>query len=156
VLYHRAHDFLDKQKTADGLDVLRQVIVSKLPDPHGLKTKAKDERDKIVSDVAAAQKTLEISADQYQHEGHYKEAIQALRKALAINPENEVVKGHLASSLLELRKLMQPIYQESVVEESVGDVEKAKEKWKRIQDNSIIGEEYYEKSRLKLKKYGLL
>ena len=106
--------------------------------------------------MAQRQKELESKGDSMMKENRYKEAVIALRQALDINPDNEIVKGRLHAALLELKKLMQPIYQESIVEESVGDVEKAKERWKKIIENSLTGEEYYEKSRLKMKKYGLL
>jgi len=155
-LYDKARGFLNRKKISDGVEALQKVVESKLPDPKGLKEKAKQEREQILSGMASAQKKLEAQADNEQREGHYKEAVRALREALDINPDNEVVKGHLTAALLELRKLMQPIYQESIVEESVGDVEKAKDKWKKIIDASIVGEEYYEKSRLKLKKYGAM
>jgi hypothetical protein len=54
----------------------------------------------------------------------------------------------------ELRKSMMPIYQDSILEESVGEVESAKLKWQKIRDLSLPGEDYYEKAKVKLKKYG--
>jgi pSer/pThr/pTyr-binding forkhead associated (FHA) protein/tetratricopeptide (TPR) repeat protein len=155
-LYEKAHKLLDRNKMYDGIEALQLVIDSKLRDPEGLKAKAKAEKEVLVSQMEVRQKELEAKGDSMMKENRYKEAVIALRQALDINPDNEMVKSHLHAALLELKKLMQPIYQESIVEESVGDVEKAKERWKKIIENSLTGEEYYEKSRLKMKKYGLL
>ena len=51
---------------------------------------------------------------------------------------------------------MQTIYQESILEEGVGEVEAAKVKWKKILEQSIPEEEYFKKAKIKLKKYGVI
>jgi hypothetical protein len=50
---------------------------------------------------------------------------------------------------------MQALYQEGILEESVGEVETAKTKWKKIIDQSLPDEDYYKKAKMKLKKYGI-
>ena len=79
-----------------------------------------------------------------------------LKKALKINPDNESVKSKINFSLNELKKQMQVLYQEGILEESVGEVDSAKAKWKKIIDSSVPDEEYYKKSMIKLKKYGAM
>ena len=155
-LYNKAKNLVERHKIADALPALQKVVDSHFYDYDGLKTKARQEKSALVATMDEQQRELETSAESLMKEGRYREAVLALRQALEINPDNEICKGRLRAAMLELRKLMQPIYQESIVEESVGDAEKAKERWKKILDSSVIGEEYYEKSRLKLKKYGVL
>jgi tetratricopeptide (TPR) repeat protein len=106
--------------------------------------------------VAAKQVVLDQKAENARKAGKYKEAIVALQEALKINPDNEVIKGRIESVMAELRKQMQSLYQEGILEESVGEVETAKSKWKRIIESSVPEEEYYKKSHIKLKKYGVM
>ena len=125
-------------------------------DPQGYKKKAAKRREELIAKMAADQVEYEKEADQFTKDGKYREAVLILKKSLAINPENEVIKGHLSQVILELKKQMQVIYQESILEESVGDVDTAKTKWRKIMELSLQGEDYYDKARLKLKKYGVL
>jgi tetratricopeptide (TPR) repeat protein len=83
-----------------------------------------------------------------------KSAFNALKQAQRINPDNEVVRGRMTSILRDLRKQMQAYYQEAILEESVGEVDSAKAKWKKIIETSVPEEEYFKKSTIKLKKYG--
>jgi hypothetical protein len=53
----------------------------------------------------------------------------------------------------ELKKQMQALYQEGVREESVGEVETAKVRWRKIVELSIPEEDYYKKAKIKLRKY---
>ena len=49
---------------------------------------------------------------------------------------------------------MKSIYEDSILEESLGNVEAAKEKWKKIMQNDLEFDDYYKKAKRKLKKYG--
>lgn len=120
------------------------------------KGKAKQEIDILQKDIDVKQKQYKDEADSSIKAGKLKDAILALTRALAFNPEDEVMKGKINSLLSELRKQMQTIYQEGILEESVGEVETAKTKWKKIIESSLPQEEYYKKAVIKLKKYGAL
>ena len=153
-IFNEAEALVQRNKIWDAIDTYQLVVDSKLADTEGLKPRSKKARWALLSKLEGAQAELEMKADGFMKEGHYRDAVVALRSALEINPQNEVCKGRLQSALFELKKQMQPDYQNSIVEESIGDVEKAKERWKKIMLNSTPGEDYYEKSRIKLKKYG--
>ena len=94
-----------------------------------------------------------MQADDAVKKGDLKTAISVLKKAIEINPDNETLKGRVNSHLGELKKQMQVLYQEGVLEESVGEVETAKTKWKKIIELSLPEEDYYKKARTKIKKY---
>jgi hypothetical protein len=49
---------------------------------------------------------------------------------------------------------MKTIYQDSVLEESLGNVDSAKEKWKKIIQEDLSFDDYTTKAKLKLQKYG--
>ncbi len=155
-LYEKAVAIEKRENLFDAIKAYENVEHSKHTDPGGLKAKATRARVAIITKMAKNQKELEEQADQFTKEGKFREAVIALKKALKINPDNEVVKGHLAQSMLDLHKQLQVVYQESILDESVGDVETAKGKWKKIIDQSLSGEDYFEKARFKLKKYGVL
>ncbi len=130
------------------------VFKSPLPDPNGLKIKAKNRATELAEMILQKQSEKEQLADQARAAGDLKSAIKHLRQAIAINPDNQILIGKHAEIMIELKALMQPIYQESILEESVGEVETAKSKWRTILAQSISGEDYYEKAKIKLKRYG--
>ena len=57
--------------------------------------------------------------------------------------------------LSSLRRDLKSIYEDSVLEESLGNVDSAKEKWKKIIKDDLDFEEYSKKARTLLKKYGV-
>jgi pSer/pThr/pTyr-binding forkhead associated (FHA) protein len=152
-LYEKAVALSKSGKPLEALEAYGNVVQSKLPDPENLKNESKREIASIQTKLAAQQGELETAADSLYKKGNLKNAISTLKKAIEINPENEVVKGRINSMLGELKKQMQVMYQEGVLEESVGEVETAKTKWKKIIELSLPEEDYYKKARTKLKKY---
>lgn len=154
-LYASAEQLDKKGNSLEAIKAYSKVVSSRLPDPQGLKGKAQRQIASIQQKLATQQSRLESEADVAFKNGDLKNAILKIKKALAINPENEVLRGRMSSMLSELKKQMQTLYQEGVLEESVGEVETAKAKWKKIIESSLPEEDYYKKSRTKLKKYGI-
>ena len=50
---------------------------------------------------------------------------------------------------------MKILYSESILDESLGHLEEAKEKWREISKLDVLDGEYYKKARIKLDKYEL-
>ncbi len=134
---------------------LNTVIASNHPDPKNYKQEAKRQVASIQKKMSEQQGVLEKEADLAYKKNDLKGSIISLKKALEINPENETIKGRINSVIAELKKQMQNLYQEGILEESVGEVETAKAKWKKIVESSVPEEDYYKKARTKLKKYGI-
>lgn len=155
-LYEKAESLKRAAKPLLAIQAYGTVIRSTLPDPSGLKGQAKRQIASIQENLARKQAVYESEAEQSHKRGDLKSAIVSLKKAVQINPDNEVIKGRLVSMLQELKKQMQTFYQEAILEESVGEVETAKTKWKKILDLSLPEEDYYKKALLKLKKYGAM
>lgn len=154
-LYASAEKINKSGNPLEAIKAYGKVVSSRLPDPQNLKGKAERQIASIQQKLADQQSKLEAEADTAFKNGDLKNAIQKIKKALAINPENEVLRGRMSSMLGELKKQMQTLYQEGVLEESVGEVETAKAKWKKIVESSLPEEDYYKKARSKLKKYGI-
>jgi hypothetical protein len=69
-------------------------------------------------------------------------------------PANSEVKEYRDKMHSGLKREMKAIYEDSVLEESLGNVDSAKEKWKRIMAEDLDFDEYYVKAKTKLQKYG--
>jgi pSer/pThr/pTyr-binding forkhead associated (FHA) protein len=152
-LYQKALALDKSGKPLDALVAYADVVKSKLPDPQDLKGRSQREIASIQNRLTSQQAELEKTSNELFKSGNLKAAISALKKAIDINPENEVLKGRMNSMLGDLKKQMQVLYQEGVLEESVGEVETAKTKWKKIIELSLPEEDYYKKARTKMKKY---
>lgn len=153
-LFNKAAQIEKEGLPIPAIEAYHKVAKSKLPDPNGLTKIAKRQIASLEASLESKQAESEKAAEQAYKAGQLKKAIQLLREGIKINPDNEVIKGKHAQYLLELRKMMMGFYQEGILEESVGDVESAKSKWKKILEQSLPGEDYFEKARMKLKKYG--
>ena len=86
---------------------------------------------------------------------HYRDAYLACAKATNEDPHNEQANSLKDQMLASLRRDMKTLDEDSVLEETLGNVESAKEKWqKNIQDDLRILMNYSKKSKVLLKKYG--
>ncbi len=152
-LYSKAVQLQNEEKPLEAIEAFIAVVNSKLPDPANLSAKARREIASIQQNLQKKTAEFEKTADDQLKSGNLKAAILALQAANKVNPENEVIIGRLNSMISELKKQMQVLYQEGVLEESVGEIDSAKAKWKKIIELSIPDEDYYKKSKTKLKKY---
>ncbi|NCN40824.1 FHA domain-containing protein [bacterium] len=85
----------------------------------------------------------------------YKEAFAACEEALKVDPslkEAIVAKENYMSAL---RRQMRSLYEDAKLEESLGNLETAKEKWRKIVAEDLSVGEYYKRSSIKLKQYGV-
>lgn len=131
------------------------VTKASYPDPRGLKNQARDRINELRILVKTKQEEFQKKADEFYANGEYKNAILALRDGIMIDESNQVLIGKHAEWMIHLKNLMRPIFQESILEESIGEVDLAKAKWKKITELSLTGEDYFEKSKFKLIRYGL-
>ncbi|PIS11323.1 MAG: hypothetical protein COT73_04600 [Bdellovibrio sp. CG10_big_fil_rev_8_21_14_0_10_47_8] len=154
-LYEKARKVAHSGTALEAIEAYRTVVKSRLPDPKGFRVKSSREIASIQQTMAEKQAVFKKEVDEAVQKSDYKAAVIAIKKAIAINPEDETLKGKKQSLLNELKKQMQTLYQEGILEESVGEVETAKGKWKKILESSVPEEDYYKKARIKLKKYGI-
>lgn len=129
------------------------VVQSTLPDPNKLADKSKRKIASLQKGLGSKQMTLLNQAEEEYKKGNRKEAVVILRKAMRVK-RNDEIEDRLNQIMLELKKEMQPKYQEAILEESVGSVNEAKKKWHEIEKVSVEGEHYHDMSVIKLKKYG--
>ena len=87
--------------------------------------------------------------------GKWKEAYAGCDKAVEQDPNNDAAKTLRDQMRSELKREMKGIYEDSVLEESMGNVDSAKEKWKKIMGEDLEKGEYAKKAKGKLQKYGV-
>lgn len=155
-LFDQAEGLQHVEKYRDAIRAYMKVIASALPDPQGLKMKSGKRIAFLQKKMETDQRQFLEKADHLMKENKFRDAVIYLQKASRLNPESEPIRIKLNLAMTELHKQMQVIFQDSILEESVGEVDAAKIKWKKIMEQSIQSEEYYEKARLKLRKYGVL
>lgn len=154
-LFFQAERLNKQGKSLDALSAYSRHIASNLPDPDRLEEKSKQEVRNLQQKISEDIKNLKGQAEASYSKKEYKEAISKLEQALRLDPQNGNIKDLYSNYSKELQGLVKNLYGDSVLEENLGNIEVAKEKWKKIRSMDVLSGEYYKKSGLKLKKYGL-
>ncbi len=161
-VYSKAADVHKKGRPLEAIAAYEKVLEAKLPDPNGLKDKARRNIASIRKMMNSKTADLQAQADAQYGRQNLKGAIMTLRKARQVDPENGDLVDKIQLYTNELKKQMMVLYQEGILEESFGNVDGgenragAKEKWKKIIELDVTDGDYYKKAYIKLKKYGAL
>lgn len=132
----------------------QEYLKSPYPDPNKLKDKAQRELASIRKELKKkVNKKLSQCTRAFNKKG-YKAAIGFCDAALSEEPTNQAIYNLRRRILTTLREKMKLIYDDSILEEQFGNVESAKEKWKQILKEDVESDEYFQRSRRKLRKYG--
>ena len=153
--YQKAKISYQKGLLAKSIKEYKRFIASTYPGVENAKTAAR-------RDVASAEKQLAKKVSLYSDQckalgdkGRFKEAYLACDLALKEDPTNEPVLQMRSEMLSNLRREIKAIYEDSVLEESMGNVDSAKEKWKKIKNDDLEFDDYAKKATVLLKKYGV-
>lgn len=93
--------------------------------------------------------------NQASSKNQWKIGYQSCDDVLKEDPTNAKARSERDRMLSELRREMKSIYEDSVLEESLGNVDTAKEKWKKITEENLPFDDYTKKAKQKLRKYGI-
>jgi pSer/pThr/pTyr-binding forkhead associated (FHA) protein len=154
-LYFNAKSSFEKQNFRQAIDRFEAYISSSYPDPKGYRGLAS--KDLSVAKKKLAEK-VRLNFDECKklyNDRRFKESILSCLEALDEDPNNQEVDAYKKMVTSELRKEMKTIYQDAILEESLGNIDAAKEKWKKIMELDLESDEFYQKSKSKLKKYGI-
>ncbi len=152
-LFNKAEKLKDEKKLLDAIESYEAHIKSKYPDPGQLKEKSKEAIADIKKEIEEQiQESLSIAEKEYAN-GKLKESIMSLRKALDLDPQHKESRQLLEKSSMELNQKMKVLYQDSVLEEHMGQIESALLKWKKIKELDIPTGDYYNKATSKLRRY---
>ena len=152
--YQRVKGIYKAGKLAKALDEYDKFLNSSYPRIESRKEQARREVASIKKELKAKVDTAMTECRSLGSKQKYKEAWLACKKALDEDPKNGEAKEVQAQMLADLRRDMKNIYEDSVLEESLGNVDSAKEKWRRIMKEDLDFDDYAQKSKSKLQKYG--
>ncbi len=107
-------------------------------------------RKELGTKVASLLQTCRESYEKSQYKAAYQACANVLKED-ASNAEAEKLK---ASAMEDLKREMKSLYEDSVLEESMGNIDTAKERWKQIMEKAIPGDEYHGRAKRNLQKYG--
>ena len=154
-LYEKAKALQDQDKPLKAIDAYKKHINSSYPDPNKLKDKSKASIDTIRKTVTDKITFYQNKADEKIKAKDHKGAVLLLRKTLELDPSLISSKKKIVEYSTTLTKQMKVLYSESILDESLGHLEEAKEKWQKISKLDLIDGEYYKKAKIKLTKYEL-
>ena len=100
------------------------------------------------------QSRLEL-CNQAAAKSQWKTGYVSCDEVLKEDPNNAKARQERDRMLSELRREMKALYEDSVLEESLGNVDTAKEKWKKITEDNLPFDDYTKKAKQKLRKYGI-
>lgn len=156
-IFNRAQQVHKNGKPLDAIAAYEKVLKAQLPDPHNLKSQARQNIESIRKAMGSKTAALQAEADKFYQAQNLKGAIMSLRQARIIDPTNTDLPEKIDRYTNELKKQMMVYYQEGILAEGFGEIEGgAKDKWKKILDLDVPDGEYYKKALIKLKKYGAL
>lgn len=153
--YHACVNLEKQQKYHEAIAAYQKFSTTSLPDPDGNKARSIASIQRIKSDLAGRTGRLFSSARELQKQGRVKEALSSVDQAMLIDPKNESGLELGRELQRELNAQLRSIYEESVVQEGMGNIEAAQERWKQIMQMDRINGEYYKRAKLKLKGIGI-
>lgn len=154
-IYEKAKDLAAKGRLRDAISEYERLLNGGFPNPGDVKGKAGREVASLKSDLKAKVGRLIDACKELIEKAKFKDAYNSCSDAVREDPSSASAISMQKKSLSELRREMKAIYEDSVLEESLGNVDAAKEKWKKIMEDNISSDEYYSKAKQKLEKYGI-
>lgn len=153
--YEKAKSLWKDGKLAKAVNEYERFLDTPYPKTDGEKNAARRELASIKTELKTKIGTLLEQCKQLGSSNKYKEAYLACDKAAEEDPTNSEAKEVRTSMHNELKREMKNIYEDSVLEESLGNVDSAKDKWRKIMKENLEFDEYTKKARSKLKRYGI-
>ncbi len=153
-LYNNAVKMDGKGDPFAAIAAYKKVVDSSLPDPDGLGAKA---RARIAELKAGIDQQVEkglADAQRLFDADKLRDARDAIERVNSVDPGNPKTAELGGRIIKELNNRMKAIYEDSVLEEGLGNVESAKEKWRKIMEIDHPKGEYYRRAKSKLRQYG--
>lgn len=154
-VYQKAKALYKKGQLAKSIHIYERFIQTPYPDLNKTKESAQREVASIRGELNRKVSGYLDQCKALGEKGQFKDAYLACDQALKEDPANEIVKTQQDRMLATLRSNLKSIYEDSVLEESLGNVDSAKEKWKKIIKEDLDFDDYSKKARTLLKKYGV-
>ena len=152
-IFNKAEGVYKSGDLLAAIAALKHYLGTNYPRNEGLKARAR-------RDLASAESTLKSKIGGFLAEcraladkGQIRDAYYACDKAVKQDKSNKEALETREKMHNKLRKDMRAIYEDSVLEESMGNVDTAKEKWKKILADDVEADDYFTKAKSKMNKY---
>ena len=114
---------------------------------------AQEELTSMEEEINSKTQSLLEKCQQLIDSKNHKEAYQVCQEVFTVSPGHPTASAHIQTAVEAIHETLKPIYNESVLNESLGQIEIAKKQWQSIMDQDIPNGEYYTKAEKKLSKY---
>ena len=154
----KAYESIKKVKESG--DLLKTIPVYqkflKRKHPKGAESivsQAKEELKTMEENLQTQTDTLMNQCQNLIDQKHFKSAHPACVKVLSVSPENKQAAALAQTAIEAIHKELKPIYEDSVLNESLGNIDIAKKHWTTIIEKDIQNGHYALKAQKKLSKY---
>lgn len=152
--YRKVKAIYESGKLAKALEEYEKFLSSSYPRIEQRKEQARREVANIKKELKSKVDVAMTDCKSQGSKQQYKQAYITCTKVIDEDPKNIEAKEYRETMLTNLRREMKNIYEDSVLEESLGNVDSAKEKWRKIMKEDLEFNEYAKKAKSKLQKYG--
>ena len=152
--HNKALSLFNQKKWKQSIKAFDEFINFKFSGTNHLKKEAVKKRETAKKKLSQLIKNMLSKSISAMRKKNYKEAYLNANKILVQYPSNKMALDIKKQSFKLMKKNARLLYQDSIFEESVGNISFAKEKWKKIINISVPKETYYERAKDFLRKYG--
>lgn len=152
-MFERARSFFTSGDIKRAVSEYERFLASKYPG-------VDQERDIAQRDLAQVRKEMNEKVaifvrvcKENLEKNLYRDAYSQCAQALQEQPGNAEAKQLQARAQRESRKELKGVYEDSMLEESMGNIDGAKDRWKQILNKAIPGDDYFKKAKRNLQKY---
>jgi len=149
--YNKGQKYYDQGKYYSALKEWERIISIGIPCNETDNARNKVNKVRVIL-LKQAKKNYEKSI-KYYDSGEYSKALRFLQIVVELNPKYKDAKGKRDNLLKILEKKAKRLYQEGIVYEGIGQIDKANKKWKSVLETIPIESNlYYKKANRKLQK----
>lgn len=153
-MYNKAKNLKEQNKLLEAIPAYKKFLDKKHPSEIADTVQtAQSELTSMEDGLNSKIQSLLEKCQELVDSKDYKEAYQVCQEVFTVAPAHPTATAHIEVSIEAIHNTLKPIYNESVLNESLGQIEIAKKQWKSIMDQDIPNGEYYSKAVKKLSKY---
>ena len=153
-IYNRAKKLKEKSQLLKAIPAYKKFILR--DHPATLSQLVQTAREELFE----MEQTIQEQIDSFMSECRelmetrsYKKAYKVCQKVFSVSPKNKIAQRATDTARAELNEQLKPLFNESIINESLGQVEIAKKQWVLIIERDIPNGKYALKARKKLDKY---
>ena len=153
-IYNQAKKIKDDDQLLKAIDAYKNFLLRDHPSSlHPLVQTARKELFEMEQTVQTQIDSFMNSCKELMVSKKYKQAYQRCQDVFIVSPKNKTAQQTIHKVVAELEEKFKPIFNESVINESLGQVEIAKKQWNLIIEQDIPNGKYSRKAQKKLSKY---